>query len=144
MPGGAGRTYGKRSISTGPWQSRAAMKWLAPRLSHLPAPPPPSPAPPPPPPPFPPPPHPPPPPPRPAEPGPQGRNATAGAQLPAEPSRSAAADLQLKAESRKNAAPQTIAALAEVIGHAAVDNVAGDAPVIGVDPLYVARTPQRF
>jgi hypothetical protein len=71
-------------------------------------------------------------------------NAAGGHQFPIEPGRPLAADLLLQAERRKDPDPWAVTAAAEVVGHAAIDHVSGDPPMVNVDALHVVLAPQRL
>jgi hypothetical protein len=59
-------------------------------------------------------------------------------QLTVEPGRPVAADLLLEAERQQDPDPSTVAAAAEVVRHATIDQVGWGTPVVGVDALHVA------
>jgi len=77
-----------------------------------------------------------------AEPGHAQRRAGAGDKLAVEPGGAVAADLLFKVEGGKCADPKAVPALAEIVGHAAVGDILGDAPVIRVDALHMAGPAQ--
>ncbi len=76
----------------------------------------------------------------PAEAGLDERRASAGDQLAVEPGRAVATDLLFEVEGRKGADLKTVSTSVAVVGRAPLDDVGGDAPVVGVDPIHMAGT----
>jgi hypothetical protein len=70
------------------------------------------------------------------------RRAVARYELAIEPGRALAADLLVEAKRGQRPHSEPIATLPQVVGLSTLDDVLGDPPMVGIDPLDVAAPAQ--